>query len=134
MNSVKLAVIALLAAFVLIFAACGRGTAGSPTPDQFATSPPESLKVVKPLPVVGTVTAATTGMFDNYYAIVEATVKNNGADGMVIVAGSITQGANTVKAELPTYITRNTTQTVKLVFPLKWKGGDWTPDVQAVLP
>ncbi|MEK7280754.1 MAG: hypothetical protein AAB037_00170, partial [Chloroflexota bacterium] len=96
--------------------------------------PPESLKVVKPLPVVGTVTAATTGMFDNYYAIVEATVKNNGADGMVIVAGIITQGANTVKAELPTYITRNTTQTVKLVFPLKWKGGDWTPDVQAVLP
>jgi len=95
---------------------------------------PTTPEVLKPKPIVEAVNAATSGMLDSYYAILDITVKNDGADGTVNVIASVTQGTQTIKNEMPVYITRNAKQVVRLVFPLKWKGGDWTPDVQVQVP
>ena len=124
LGAVLLATIALLSVATGCFAASGGKTAG-------ASQSPEPMK---PKPVVESVNAATSGMADKYYAIMDIAVKNEGADGTVIVAASITQGAQIVDNELPVYITHNGRQTVRLVFPLKWKGGDWTPSVQVRVP
>jgi len=97
-------------------------------------STPTTPEVLKPKPIVEAVNAATSGMLDNYYASMDITIKNDGADGTVNVIASVTQGTQTIKNEIPVYITRNAKQVVRLVFPLKWKGGDWTPDVQVQVP
>lgn len=91
-------------------------------------------EVVKPKPVVETISAATSGMLDNYYAILDITVKNDGADGTVVVVASVTQGEITNESEFPLYITHNSKQAVKMIFPLIWKGGDWTPNVYCEVP
>ena len=80
------------------------------------------------------VNATTAGIEDNYYAILNITAKNQGADGIIIVVGSITQAGQTQSNEIPVYLTSGSAQIVKLVFPIKWKGEDWTPTVQAEVP
>jgi hypothetical protein len=80
------------------------------------------------------VNATTTGIEDNYYAILNITAKNQGADGIIIVVGSITQAGQTQTNEIPVYLTSGSSQIVKLVFPLKWEGGAWTPSVQTEVP
>jgi hypothetical protein len=80
------------------------------------------------------VNATTAGVFDNYCAILDISIRNDGADGMVVVVGTITQAGETKKNEIPVYLTQGATQRVKLVFPLKWRGGDWTPNVTVEVP
>lgn len=126
------ALVALLAALSILSLACAGETASTPPASPAPTV--VTAKMIKPAPSVVSVVASTLGMFDNYYAIVEVTVRNDGADGMVVVFGSITQGGETKESELPTYIVHNGTQTVKLVFPLKWKGGAWTPKIEVGIP
>lgn len=133
MGHLKPVLIAILIALVVVAsAACGIGSSkNSPQATPLAA---KASDVIKPKPLVLGINAATTGVFDQYYAIVDATIRNDGADGMVIVVGSITQGGENKKSELPLYISNNSTQTVRLIFPLKWKGGDWTPTVQTEIP
>jgi len=134
MKGTKLVIIiALLAGLVVLSSACGGGGATEVVAEPLLpqTQPEE---VVKPKPAVVAINASTTGMFDNYYAILDITLRNDGADGMVIVVGSVTQGAEITKNELPVYIAHNANQTVTLVFPLEWKGGDWTPKVETEIP
>jgi hypothetical protein len=113
-------------AVVLSFAS---GCLGGKNPAQ-----PTAPQITKPKPSVESVTAVTTGTPDNYYVILDITAKNDGADGMVIIYGSITQAGQTITNELAVYMTHNTKEVVRLVFPLKWKGGDWTPKVDAQVP
>jgi hypothetical protein len=93
-----------------------------------------SSQISKPKPTVVLVNATTAGVFDNYFAILNITAKNDGADGIVIVVASINQAGETRKNEMPVYLSQGATQTVKLVFPLKWRGGDWTPTVGTEVP
>jgi hypothetical protein len=53
---------------------------------------------------------------------------------MVVVVGTVTQAGETEKAEIPVSLSSGETQTVKLVFPLKWMGGEWTPNVETRVP
>jgi hypothetical protein len=132
MKGTKLAgVIILIAIAAVTASACGGGSSASTNPKPTAVA---SSDISKPSPAVLLVNATTAGVFDNYYAILNITAKNEGADGVVIVVGSITQAGQTQTNEIPVYLTAGSAQTVKLVFPLKWKGGDWTPTVQTEVP
>jgi len=132
MKGMKLAgVIILIAIAAVMASACGGGSSASTNPKPTAVA---SSDISKPSPAVLLVNATTAGVLDNYYAILNITAKNEGADGIVIVVGSITQAGQTQSNEMPVYLTSGSAQIVKLVFPLKWKGGDWTPTVQAEVP
>jgi hypothetical protein len=132
MKCTKLAgVIILIAIAAVMASACGGGGSANTNPQP--SSVPAS-DISKPRPTVLLVNATTAGILDNYYAILNITAKNEGADGIVIVVASITQAGQTQKNEMPVYLTSGSAQTVKLVFPLKWKGGDWTPTVQTEVP
>lgn len=132
MKCTKLAgVIILIAIAAVMASACGGGGSANTNPQP--SSVPAS-DISKPRPTVLLVNATTAGMFENYYAILNITARNEGADGVVIVVASITQAGQTQKNEMPVYLTSGSAQTVKLVFPLKWKGGDWTPTVQTEVP
>jgi hypothetical protein len=132
MKGTKLAGLIILIAIAAVMAsACGGGGSANTNPQP--TSVPAS-DISKPRPTVLLVNATTAGILDNYYAILNITAKNEGADGIVIVIASITQAGQTQKNEMPVYLTAGSAQTVKLVFPLKWKGGDWTPTVQTEIP
>lgn len=135
MNNIKAVMVVMLAlSAVVLFSACSRAGATTVTP----TSPPPAAlapaEVLKPKPQVLAVNATTSGMFDNYYAILEVTIRNDGADGMIILVGSINQANTNTKGELPLYLARNITETVSLVLPLKWRGGDWTPSAVTDVP
>ena len=130
MRHAKLAGILLSVALAAVLAsACGGGGAST----EAKTTMPSS-QINKPKPTVVLVNATTTGVFDNYYAILDITARNDGADGMVVVVGTITQAGETKKAEIPVSLSSGDTQTVKLVFPLKWMGGEWTPNVTTEVP
>ena len=98
---------------------------GSPTP---------SGAMLKPKPSVLPVTAATSGTESAYYTTLDIKVKNQGAEGIVLVKASVTQAGTTNTDEMPVYLTKNETEEIKLTFPLVWKGGEFSYDVQAVLP
>jgi hypothetical protein len=132
MKGTKLAgVIILIAIAALMASACGGGSSASTNPKPTAVA---SSNISKPSPAVLLVNATTAGVLDDYYAILNITAKNEGADGVVIVVGSITQAGLTQTNEIPIYLPSGSSQTVKLVFPLKWKGGDWTPTVETEVP
>jgi len=124
-------VIILIAIAAVIASACGGGSSASTNSKPTAIA---SSDISKPSPTVLLVNATTAGVLENYYAILNITAKNEGADGIVIVVASITQAGQTQRNEMPVYLTAGSAQTVKLVFPLKWKGGDWTPTVQTEIP
>jgi hypothetical protein len=130
MKRLMLAGILLLIAIASVLAsACGGASASSEAKTSVLSS-----QINKPKPIVVLVNATTAGVFDNYYAILNITTKNDGADGMVVVVGTVTQAGVTNKAELPVSLSSGEAQTVKLVFPLKWMGGDWTPNVTTEVP
>ena len=114
-------VVGVLTTAVVFGAGCGASSSAASSP---------TAEAMKPKPVISALTAETSGMLDNYYATLNITVKNEGAAGTVVVLAGITQGSQTMESEFPLYITHNDKQTLKLVFPLKWEGGDWTPSVR----
>ena len=132
MKYIKLvAVVALVAIAAILASACGGGG------DSETTTPPTPIpasEISKPRPEVTGVVATTAGLFEDYYAILDITIRNKEADGVVIVMGSITQGGVTTKSSMPLYLAKGAEQTVKLVFPLKWKGGEWIPSVETEVP
>lgn len=134
-KSIKAVTVIMLAiSAVVLFSACSRAGATTVTPTNPAPVALAPAEVVKPKPQVLAVNATTSGMFDNYYVVLDVTIRNDGADGMIILVGSINQANTNTKGELPLYLARNVTETVSLVLPLKWRGGDWTPSVTAELP
>jgi len=123
-------IVLLIAIASILASACGGGASASSD----AKTSVISSQINKPKPTVVLVNATTAGVFDNYYAILNITTKNDGADGMVVVVGTVTQAGETEKAEIPVSLSSGETQTVKLVFPLKWMGGEWTPNVETRVP
>jgi hypothetical protein len=89
---------------------------------------------VKPVPVVQSVTATTSGTEGAYYAILDIKVKNTGAEGTILVIASVTQNQKTVQNEMPVYLMNGVTHELKMTFPLVWKGGEWTSEVHTILP
>jgi hypothetical protein len=129
-GTVLLVLLVGLVGAVGLFAACGEARASSVT----TTGGSGQAEIAKPKPVVVGIYATTTGMFDDYYAILDVTVRNEGADGMVILISSINQNNEKVTNELPTYLARNVSQTVRMVLPLTWRSGEWTPSAVVVIP
>ncbi len=119
---------------------CGLFSSSSST----STGTPSPAIATKPKPSVVDVTASTSGQLDYYYAILDITIKNDGADGTVLVTanvtqggvtqGNVTQGQTIQTREVPVSLAKNAKEMLRLVFPLKWKGGDWTPAVKVDLP
>jgi hypothetical protein len=125
---------ALILAFLIslsVLPGCGLFSSGGSTTASGSPLPPA---VLKPKPSVVEVNATTSGQADYYYAILETALKNDGADGTVLLTITITQGANVQTREVPVFLTKNTREALRLVFPLKWKGGDWTPAVKVEVP
>ena len=99
-----------------------------------ATTTAPVTNISKPRPVVKSVEATTSGMEANYYAILEITIDNKGTDGTVIVHATLTQGGVTQTNEMITNLNKDKTQVLRLTFPLKWKGGEWTQSVEVTVP
>ena len=127
-------VILLVVVAVVLFSACNSGGGAEPTPTPLGISASGRLEVIKPKPVVLGISATTSGIFEGYYTVLNVAVRNDGADGMVILIGSISQANKTSQSELPVYLTRNATENLKIIMPLKWRGGEWTPSVVAEIP
>jgi hypothetical protein len=125
-------VVILVALAAFLASACGGGSASTEAEPTKSYAP--SSQISKPKPKVVLVNATTAGVFENYFAILDITAKNEGADGVVIIVGSITQGDDTNRNEMPVFLTKDEAQTIRLVFPLKWRGGDWTPSVETEVP
>ncbi|HUV53431.1 MAG TPA: hypothetical protein VMW64_10230 [Dehalococcoidia bacterium] len=125
-------VVIFVAIAALLASACGGG--GASTEAEPTKSVAQSSQISKPKPKVMLVNATTAGVFENYFAILDITAKNEGADGVIIIVGSITQGGETKRNEMPVFLTKDTAQTIRLVFPLTWRGGDWTPSVETEVP
>jgi hypothetical protein len=95
------------------------------------TVTPEALK---PKPKILPVVATTTGTANAYYAVLDIKVKNEGAEGVVLVKANLSQAGATQSDEMPVYLKHNETHELKLTFKLVWKGGDFQSDVQAIVP
>jgi ABC-type glycerol-3-phosphate transport system substrate-binding protein len=92
------------------------------------------LEVIKPKPSVERITASTSGTEGAYYAILDIIVKNTGAEGTILVVGSVVQGGVTQQNEMPVYMMNGESHELKMTFPLKWKGGEFTAAAHCQLP
>jgi len=98
------------------------------TRSQFKDTP------VKPNPKVESVIETTSGTQNAYYATLDITVKNDGAEGTFLVVASVTQNGKTSRNEWPVYLKQGKSYEMKMTFPLTWKGGKWESNVQTVVP
>ncbi len=117
----------MAAVLMLTTAGCFGNTAAGSSGD---TSP----TVVQPQPRVEKVVATTSGTQSAYYATLDIKVKNDGAEGTVLVQASVTQGSKTSKNEMPVFLQHGESHELKLTFPLVWQGGDFTSDVKTIVP
>ena len=101
-----------------------------------STSPAASATptVLIPAPRVVSVVAATSGTQNAYYTTLDITVKNDGAEGTVLVRGTVTQAGTSNEREMPVFLKQGESHELKLTFPLVWQGGAFTSDVKAVVP
>jgi len=124
----NVAALILVAALFLASGCHGGSIAANPTQ-------PTTVEVKTVKPSVESVEVVNTGTPDKYYAILDVTVRNDGADGMVIIVGSITQGTQTpITSEIPVYLTSNSKQVIPIVLPLKWGGGEFTAKAEVRVP
>jgi hypothetical protein len=93
-----------------------------------------SAQAVKPQPTVVNVVATTSGTETAYYATLDITVKNKGAEGTILVQATITQNGKSSQNQMPVFLKQNETHELKLTYPLVWMGGDFTSDVKTVVP
>jgi hypothetical protein len=98
------------------------------------TSNTTSQSVVIPAPEVVSVVASTSGTESAYYATLDIKVKNNGAEGTILVKATMTQNGKSNSNEMPVFLKQNQTQELKLTFPLVWMGGEFTSKVETVIP
>jgi hypothetical protein len=89
---------------------------------------------IKPEPVIESLTSTTSGTEGAYYAILDIKVKNNGAEGTILVIASVTQNDKTIQNEMPVYLMKGVTHELKMTFPLNWKGGEWKAEAHTQIP
>lgn len=128
----KRTLVFLLVLLLLVLPGCGLFSSAKSSPE--ATGSPSPSVVLKPKPSVIDVTASTNGQLDYYYAILDVNVRNDGAEGTALIIASIVQGTETKTREVLVFLLKNSKQSLRLIFPLKWKGGDWTPSVRIEVP
>jgi FlaG/FlaF family flagellin (archaellin) len=117
----------IVAALMLTTAGCFGSTAAGSSSETTPT-------VVQPQPRVENVTATTSGTQSAYYATLDIKVKNDGAEGTILVQASITQKGKTSQNEMPVFLKHGESHELKLTFPLVWQGGDFTSDVKTIVP
>ncbi len=93
-----------------------------------------SPTVVKPSPSVVSVVATTSGTQTAYYATLDIKVKNSGAEGTILVKAALTQNGKSSSNEMPVFLKQNESHELKLTFPLVWQGGDFTSNVETIVP
>lgn len=117
----------LLLALMLFTTGCFSSNTG-------ATPTPTGVEAVKPKAKVEKVIATTSGTEDSYYATLDIRVKNEGAEGLILVIASVTQAGQTKQSQMPVYLKSGVSHELKMTFPLVWRGGEFTSNVQAILP
>ena len=117
----------VLAALMLLATSCF-GSSGSTSPTASSTD------AIKPKPSVQNVVASTSGIANAYYATLDITVKNDGAEGTILVIGTVTQGGVSNQSQEPVFLKQGESHELKLTFPLVWQGGAFTSNVQTIIP
>lgn len=120
--------ILILAFFVVTFGSCSKANSLS------SNSSAPSIAVVKPNPEIISIIASTNGVQDAYCVALDITIKNNGAEGTILVVANVAQAEKVEQSEMPVFIKSGQTQEIKMTFPLVWQGGDWTPSAKALVP
>jgi hypothetical protein len=115
----------IIVSVILIVTGCFGSASGSSSDDS---------STVKPKPTITKLIATTSGTEEAYYTILDIKVKNEGAEGTVLVQASVTQSGTTNQREMAVYLMQGETHELKLTFPLKWEGGDFTPKAVATVP
>ena len=128
MHRIRLAIAMIIISVLLLSTS---GCFGNTSLGGSQTTPGE---VVKPKPAVEKITASTSGIENAYYAILDIVVKNNGAEGTILVVASVVQGGVTQQNEMPVYMMNGETHELKMTFPLRWKGGEFTANANCILP
>jgi len=95
---------------------------------------PATPALVKPQPRVENVGATTRGTKSSYYATLAIKVKNEGAEGTILVIGTVTQAGKSAQNDMEVFLKQGESHELKLTYPLVWQGGDFTTSVQAIVP
>jgi len=122
------------AVILVLIAALSTGLMGC-----FSTSGSTSIEsaassAVKPAPEVVKVVATTSGTQTAYYATLDIKVKNSGAEGTILVKATLTQKGSSSSNEMPVFLKQNEIHELKLTFPLVWQGGEFTSNVETIVP
>ena len=125
-KALKSAILIFSAGFMLILVSCFGGTTSN-------TSSTTST-ALKPQPKIESVVATTSGTETAYYTTLDIKVRNDGAEGTVLVLGSVTQNGKTSQDKMPVFLKKGESHELKMTFPLVWQGGDFTPNVQTLVP
>jgi hypothetical protein len=118
-----------LMAFALIMILSTAGCFGSNNGSSSATPTVEI-----PKPHIEGVVAPTSGTQSAYFATLDIKVKNDGAEGTVLVQATVTQAGSSASREMPVFLKQGETHELKLTYPLVWEGGTFTSDVKAIVP
>lgn len=120
------AVLTVSTLLMLLTAGCFGGTTTNSTT--------VSTTAIKPQPIVDSVVATTSGTESAYYTTLDIKVSNDGAEGTILVQASVTQNGKTKNNEMPVFLKKGESHELKMTFPLVWQGGDFTSNVQTVVP
>jgi hypothetical protein len=119
---------------LIIIAALSAGLIGCFSSSSSNSSEPTTTAAVKPAPEVVKVIATTSGTQAAYYATLDIKVKNTGAEGTILVKATLTQNGKSSSNEMPVFLKQNESHELKLTFPLVWQGGDFTSNVETMVP
>lgn len=120
------AILIITAAFILLASGCFSSSTSN------STSNP--TMAIKPNPRVEAVVATTSGTDSAYFTTLDIKVKNEGAEGTVLVQASVTQEGKTHKNQMPVFLKKGESHELKMTFPLVWEGGEFTSNVTATVP
>jgi hypothetical protein len=119
-------ILVIIASLMLAASSCFGSVSGASTGT--------SSGPVKPKPTIVSNIATTSGTAAAYYTTLDIKVRNEGAEGTVLVQASVTQSGTTNAREQEVYLAAGETHELKLTFPLVWKGGEFSSNVQAIVP
>ncbi len=122
------------AVILVLIAALSTGLMGCFSTSVSSSTESAASSAIKPAPEVIKVIATTSGTQSAYYATLDIKVKNNGAEGTILVKATLTQNGTSSSNEMPVFLKQNETHEMKLTFPLVWLGGDFTSNVETIVP
>jgi hypothetical protein len=128
LNKLTPVFLAVLLALMLVSTSCFSGTTSG------SSSNSATPTVLVPQPKVESVVATTSGTETAYYATLDIKVRNDGAEGTILVVASLTQGGKTNKNQMPVFLKKGESHELKMTFPLVWQGGEFTTNVQTIIP